>query len=144
MYHFKTYQTLPEDAIFIRTEVFMMAQGFQGEFDDIDKTAVHIVLYSDEVPVGTCRIYWNSDKNAFIAGRIAVRKEWRGQSLGAAILQEAEKQVSALGGKRLLLAAQLQAQGFYEKQGYDAVENSAFFDEDCPHIWMSKELQRIC
>ena len=54
-------------------------------------------------------------------------------------MQEAEKQVRALRGDKLLLAAQTRVREFYEKQGY-AAEGEEFLDEYCPHIWMSKAL----
>ena len=38
-----------------------------------------------------------------------------------------------------LLAAQLQARGFYEKQGYAAF-GDVFYEEHCPHVWMCKTL----
>lgn len=44
----KLYEQLPEEAVRIRKEVFMDEQGFCNEFDEIDKTALHAVLYEDD------------------------------------------------------------------------------------------------
>lgn len=44
-----------------------------------------------------------------------------------------------LGGKVVFLAAQKQAVGFYEKQGY-SMTGTEFYEESCPHIWMYKRL----
>lgn len=41
----------------IRIKVFMEEQGFKNEFDDIDNRAIHIVLYKEGKPVGTCRVF---------------------------------------------------------------------------------------
>ena len=45
------------DAISIREEVFQKEQGFITEFDEIDNTATHVVLYDGELPVATGRLY---------------------------------------------------------------------------------------
>ena len=71
--------------------------------------------------------------------RIAVRKEYRGHSLGSRVLSAAESEIRMLGGRRVILHAQQQARPFYEKQGYSAY-GEPDFDEDCPHIWMAKDL----
>jgi len=42
----KKYNYLSEDVIRIRQTVFMEEQGFQNEFDEVDKTATHIVMYN--------------------------------------------------------------------------------------------------
>ena len=139
MLHFKMYVQLPPEAVQIRQEVFVEEQGFEVEFDETDHHARHIVLFDDEMPVGVCRFYLDDDKNAYVLGRVAVRKEFRGRSFGLMLVQEAEKQVRALRGDKLLLAAQTRVREFYEKQGY-AAEGEEFLDEYCPHIWMSKAL----
>ena len=41
----KIYNQLPDEAKEIRLEVFVKEQGFEEEFDDIDETAAHIVLF---------------------------------------------------------------------------------------------------
>ncbi len=136
----KLYCTLPEDAIYIRKTVFMKEQGFCEEFDDLDEVSKHVVLYEEEVPISTCRFYWDNARQCYIVGRIAVVKEYRGKSYGAAVLKEAERQIQKAGGKSVCLAAQVQAAGFYAKQGYTEAGH-VFFEEHCPHIWMYKNLK---
>ena len=53
----KVYDYLQEDAMNIRRNVFMSEQGYKNEFDEIDDRALHIVIYNNEKPVATCRIY---------------------------------------------------------------------------------------
>lgn len=135
----RQYTKLPREAAQIRQEVFVEEQGFEVEFDEIDPIARHIVLFEDGAPTGTCRVYWNSNKNSHVIGRVAVRKEFRGRSFGGQLLQEAEQLVRSLQGKTLCLAAQVRVKVFYEKCGYtEAGEH--FLDEGCPHVWMYKTL----
>ena len=140
MEYFRTYDSLPEDAAFIRRSVFMEEQGFKDEFDDTDRISKHIVLYTDgDRPAAVCRYYPDGDGKCYIVGRIAVEKEFRGNHLGSRILSAAESEIRNIGGSKVRLHAQQQAKPFYEKQGYAAF-GKPDFDEDCPHIWMEKSL----
>ena len=139
MEEIKSYRYLPVPAMRIRENVFVEEQGFLDEFDDMDYTATHLVLYYNTISAATCRFYPFEEEGAYILGRIAVVKEFRGKGLGMHLIQEAENKVKEAGGTRVLLAAQTLASGFYEKQGYTAF-GDIFFDEHCPHIWMRKLL----
>lgn len=99
----KVYDYLQEDAMNIRRNVFMSEQGYKNEFDEIDDRALHIVIYDNEKPVATCRIY--KEGNSYVLGRIAVDKACRGKNLGTVLLAEAEKIVSQKGGKEIILHA---------------------------------------
>ncbi|WP_374110817.1 GNAT family N-acetyltransferase [uncultured Veillonella sp.] len=79
-------------------------------------------------------------KQGYIIGRVAVVKAFRGKNIGAHILRDAAREIKAIGGSRIRLAAQVQAKGFYETLGYAAYGNE-FDDEGCPHIWMEKSLK---
>lgn len=136
---FEIYEKLPEEARRIREKVFMEEQKFKEEFDYIDTICTHIVAFLDGVPVGTCRYYRDDEKEAYVVGRLAVRKDYRGQRVGEKLLQKVEEQVAAQGGGTLCLHAQIRVKAFYEKQGYygaGAIE----LEEYCPHIWMYKDI----
>ena len=133
MEYFRTYDSMPEDAAFIRRSVFMEEQGFKDEFDDTDRISKHIG------PAAVCRYYPDGDGKCYIVGRIAVLKEFRKRHYGQLILREAERQAGLEGALELSLAAQVQAAGFYEKSGFAAV-GEVFMEEHCPHIKMVKSI----
>ncbi len=136
---FKIYNFLSDDAKIIRKQVFMEEQGFKNEFDDIDNISFHIVMYDENRPVATCRVYEDIVKNEYILGRLSVVKEYRGMSLGAKMIGEAERIVKGKGGTSIRLHAQCRVTPFYGQQGYKeygVIED----DEGCPHIWMKKQL----
>ena len=117
----------------------MEEQGFKNEFDDKDNISFHIVMYDENRPVATCRVYEDIVKNEYILGRLSVVKEYRGMSLGAKMIGEAEKIVKEKGGTSIRLHAQCRVTPFYGQQGYKeygVIED----DEGCPHIWMKKQL----
>ena len=137
----KIYEKLPQEAITIRTKVFMEEQGFKNEFDDIDQISIHFVLFDSDIPAATCRVYFSDKKASYVIGRIAVEKVFRGKDYGTGILQCAEKEIIKRGGKQAILSAQYSAAAFYEKQGYCKYGDS-YLDERCPHAWMRKELNK--
>ena len=61
----KHFDTLPEDAIFIRKEVFVKEQGFKNEFDEKDNEAHFIVGYENDNQVEDCRIFYDTGKNKY-------------------------------------------------------------------------------
>ncbi len=133
----KTFDYLPDDAKYIREEVFMREQGFENEFDEIDGIAVHIVVYDDDAPVAVCRVF--AENGEYFLGRVAILKEYRGKGLGALLLSEADKKVRELGGKSISAHSQCRAKGFYAASGYAEV-GEIDYDEGCPHIMMKKYL----
>ncbi|MFQ9985779.1 MAG: GNAT family N-acetyltransferase [Lachnospiraceae bacterium] len=132
------YNELPKEAYEIRKEVFVEEQGFDHEFDNIDKTAKHLVAYDGEIPVATCRFFHLSNQK-YVIGRIAVRKQYRGKHIGSYLLRSAEDTIKQLGGTEIRLHAQEKVKTFYEKQGYCSC-GEIDFDESCPHVWMYKKL----
>lgn len=137
---FKIYNSLPQEAVDIRTAVFVNEQGFRHEFDETDKTALHIVAFKDGQAAGVCRIFPQNDNGAYILGRLAVLKECRLLHIGRQLIEYAEHCIRKRGGKSVCLHAQVRVKEFYEKQGYRVC--SAIDSEDsCPHVWMRKTLE---
>lgn len=127
-----------DDPKMIRELVFVEEQGFQNEFDEIDERANHLVIYDQEKAIGTGRLFVK-DESTMIIGRIAILKQYRGKSLGNLLVTVLENKAKELGYCQIELSAQQRAQGFYEKLGYQAV-NEVYYDEYCPHITMIKLL----
>ncbi|MDE6725743.1 MAG: GNAT family N-acetyltransferase [Ruminiclostridium sp.] len=133
------YDGINDHAIEVRQKVFVEEQGFHDEFDEIDKTAAHIIILDNNKPVAVCRVFWSREMNSYILGRLAVLKEYRGKGLGSAVVKETENYVREKGGNCIALHAQCRVTAFYRSLGYvefGDVED----DEGCPHIWMKKIL----
>ena len=130
---------LPEEAKKIRLEVFVKEQGFEEEFDSVDDTAAHIVLFDGKTPVGVCRVFEDRESGKTVIGRVAVKKELRGRGLGTRIIDAAEEYAAGKGVSEIRIHSQAQAAGFYRALGYRDTGESDL-DEGCPHIWMEKLL----
>lgn len=139
MIEIKSYDCLTDDERMLRTTVFVEEQKFKEEFDIIDNTCHHLVLYIDSEPIACVRFFTESNPQEYHLGRLCVLKEYRGQRLGELLVREVEKRVKSLGGAVVALSAQVRASGFYEKLGYTK-KSEIYFDEYCEHIYMEKLL----
>lgn len=140
MLRFEVSTTLSPAVRALRQEVFMKEQGFSYEFDDTDNRALHLALFDGDTAVACCRMFPDSPDSWHI-GRVAVRKDRRGQHLGEAIMEEAEAALAQKGVKRAVLSAQVQASGFYRRLGY-VQSGDEYLDEHCPHVDMEKQLEQ--
>jgi predicted GNAT family N-acyltransferase len=121
----------------IREAVFMVEQGVpeELEWDGFDPLCVHVIAWNDiGEAIGTARMQPEGR-----IGRMAVRKEWRGQGVGCALLQTLLDLATKRGLSRVTLAAQIHALGFYERAGFHAI-GGEFMDAGIPHRMMVREL----
>lgn len=101
------------------------------------KTVIYEGISAPDIPVATCRVFWNTKMSMYILGRLAVIKEYRGKNLGSVMLKEAEKYIQKNGGECIALHAQCRVTAFYKKLGFIEF-GDIDDDEGCPHIWMKK------
>lgn len=129
-----------EDALNIRYKVFVEEQNVPAEIeiDELEDKCHHLVLYENQNPIGTARIYHRGD-GIYKIQRVAILKKYRNQGMGAQLMKECEFKIKKLRGTKMTLGAQLHALPFYEKLGYIA-EGKEFMDAGIPHREMTKTL----
>ena len=136
----KMFHGLPEEAVVIRTAVFVEEQEFQEEFDSVDHRAIHFVAYEDGAPIATCRIFADAkDAETYILGRFAVLLPCRGRGVGREMMQAVEQYAAKLGIARLRLHAQCRVEKFYQRLSFSTY-GEIELEENCPHVWMEKKL----
>ena len=121
----------------VRERVFIEEQKVprELEWDEWDEASDHAVAFDEEGnPIGTARLL-----PAGRIGRMAVLKEWRGQGVGAALLDAMLDLARSRAMTRAVLNAQIQAAGFYRRFGFS--ERGGEFEEaGIPHVEMTLEL----
>lgn len=137
----KSGEECKADAFAIRTKVFMEEQGYENEFDEIDESAIHVVLYADGAAAGCARVFPEQPGSArWAIGRVAVLPQNREGGFGRMLVEECERAAADCGARELCLHAQARLEGWYGSMGYVRFGEVDYEDEGQPHIWMEKEL----
>lgn len=121
----------------IRMMVFVDEQGVPvaEEIDAHDETdAEHVLGLEDGRAVGTARAV--PYDGALKVGRVAVLQRARGRGYGAALIRHFVDEARARGVSHVVLDAQTDAMGFYERLGF-AAEGPVFDDAGIPHRRMT-------
>ncbi|WP_165003329.1 MULTISPECIES: GNAT family N-acetyltransferase [unclassified Enterococcus] len=136
-----TMSSIYLDAVRIRNQVFVVEQGvpLSREIDKDEAHCIHFVLYSDQKePQGTVRLLPLKNGKMKLQ-RMAVLSEYRHKGLGKVLIEEAENFARRQGYNTILLGAQVTAEAFYEKLGYE-VYGEPFEDAGMAHVHMQKRL----
>jgi predicted GNAT family N-acyltransferase len=127
------------DLLELRHDVFCDEQGVPAheELDGRDHEALHLVAVIDGAVVATCRVLMVGSTAQF--SRLAVRVSVRRRGIATALLEAAEAETRAAGGRRLVLHAQTYARELYELAGYRA-RGRVFVEARIEHVAMEKTL----
>lgn len=141
-----TVVATPEEkklALALRYRVFIDEQGYDGALEvdehDDEATTMHFIgrdVEQDKV-VAVARCLIDSASRKAKIGRVAVLAECRGKSYGTVLMAAVE---DAVRGRvdSFALSAQFDKRAFYEKCGYQRINDETHLDEGVPHCWMSK------
>lgn len=128
------WDLLREDAQRLRIEVFVIEQSvpIELEWDESDEISIHAVAYDEDgQPIATGRLLPDGH-----IGRMAVRKNLRGSGIGSQVLNTLLAEAKRIGHSKLILHAQIHAQGFYEKHGFIRA-GEEFMEAGIPHMEMT-------
>lgn len=137
--HAKAFQELTLTELFeivrARFDVFVGEQHIlEPEYDDIDYKSIHLFIPEGGRVIAYARLFPDETPGIWHLGRmLTVRRK---QGLGAAVIRAAVETVRQRGGRQIVLHAQLQASGFYERQGFQAC-SEIFEEAGIPHIEMA-------
>jgi predicted GNAT family N-acyltransferase len=126
-------------ALELRRDVFCVEQGVpeHDELDGRDHEGIHLAAVENGVLLGTCRIVMVGTTAQL--SRLAVRRSARRRGIATALLDLADAETRAAGGRRVVLHAQVYARDLYEQAGYRP-RGRAFREAGIEHIAMEKHL----
>lgn len=132
----------------IRREIFGLGQGWTDDilFDETDETAIQAIVYKDinrTIPVGVGRLHKTEDGLDYKIGRIAVKKEERGQGYGDFIVRMLVDKGLLMGADRVLVGAQPHAIAFYEKIGFRPI-GETYVEAGITHTVLEIKQNTIC
>ncbi|MFZ2061466.1 MAG: GNAT family N-acetyltransferase [Candidatus Binatus sp.] len=127
-------------ALAIRRRVFIEEQNVpeEIELDASDEHAFHALAILDGVAIGCGRMLEHGASEVKI-GRMAVLLEFRKTGVGAQILRFLIERARERGFRKAILHAQLTAEGFYLKEGFNPV-GGVFDEAGIAHRTMERDL----
>jgi ElaA protein len=126
-------------ALRLRHDVFCVEQGVpeHEELDGRDGEGIHLVAMDGDRLLATCRVLLVGNTAQF--SRLAVRDSARRRGIATALLELADAETRAAGGRRIVLHAQTYAQKLYERAGYRP-RGRVFIEAGIEHVAMEKTL----
>ena len=131
----------------LRTEVFVNEQNVPKELEldekDNSEHTIHIGYFKDDKLIGVARLI-DMDKDIIHIGRVAIDKNHRGEGIGYKLILGCEDIAKNVLNKdfTIELGAQLYAENFYKKLGYNRVTNNIYIDAGIEHIDMRKTITK--
>lgn len=134
--------TLEEDVLkvlVVRGIVFIEEQqvDWEGEIDEFEKSATHILGEVQGQPVATGRLRFFDDGWVKVE-RIAVRPRWRGRGYAKEIVIFMLEHARERGAKKFKMHAQVYLEDFYREFGFRR-EGDIFDECGIDHIYMVRE-----
>ena len=117
-----------------RTEVFLLEQNIVcQDMDGVDLDSLHCFLW-DEGRVKACLRAYYTDSDTVKIGRVLTLTH--GEGHGKLLMEESLRVIkSEMPCKSIVVSAQTQAQGYYEKCGFKVISNE-YIEDGIPHVKM--------
>jgi ribosomal protein S18 acetylase RimI-like enzyme len=115
-------------------------QARGSEKDELESVAHHIAAFSANKIVGTGRLHLNSPNEAQIRF-MAVHPDYRGMNVGTLICRKLEAIAADLKASHIILNSRESALCFYQKLGYEIVEQAHCLFGEIAHCKMRKNLK---
>ena len=131
----------------LRTEVFVNEQNVPIELEldekDNSENTIHIGYFNGDELIGVARLI-DMDKEVIHIGRVAIDKYHRGEGIGHKLILGCEDIAKKVLNRdfNIELSAQVYAENFYKKLGYNRVNDNIYIDAGIEHIDMKKTIKK--
>jgi predicted GNAT family N-acyltransferase len=129
-----------QDLRSVRETVFVLEQNvpIEEEWDELDPRCHHVIARdANNQPIGTGRLTPEHK-----IGRMAVLKAWRNKGVGDALMVALMNQARSLGWTELSLNAQVSAEAFYARHGFQPY-GERFMEAGIEHQAMRRTLEPL-
>jgi len=126
------------DVLKLRQDIFIIEQNcIYDDMDGLDAKSRHVLLLdAGNILAGYLRILPPDIKfEEYSLGRIAVKKDYRGQGLGRKIVQKGIDTVRSSEARSIRIEAQAHLEDFYKETGFITV-SGIYSVDDIPHLQM--------
>ena len=131
----------------LRTEVFVKEQNvpIELELDEKDNSeyTIHVGYFNGDELIGVARLI-DMDKEVIHIGRVAIDKNHRGEGIGYKLILGCEDIAKNVLNRdfTIELGAQLYAENFYKKLGYNRVNDNIYIEAGIEHRDMRKTITK--
>ncbi|KAF1320420.1 Equilibrative nucleoside transporter, partial [Globisporangium splendens] len=128
----------------LRIQVFIDDQGFDvadeiDEYDGKDTTLYFLGKDTEQDKfVAVARVLMNPSTRTAKIGRVAVLPECRGKNFGLVLMHGVEQLVADV-ADTYALSARYDKKGFYEKCGYQCINDEIYVERTVDHCMMTKK-----
>ena len=136
----KTFKELSTSELYeilkARSAIFTMEQSIHyQDLDDVDYQSLHFFYQENQEVIAYLRAFYiDKEKRIVKIGRVLTMEH--GKGLGRSLLEEAIPLIKdKMACTKIIVDAQKQAQGFYEKLGF-RVTSGKFLEEGIIHVKM--------
>ena len=136
----KTFKELSTSELYeilkARSAIFIMEQSIHyQDLDDVDYQSLHFFYQENQEVIAYLRAFYiDKEKRIVKIGRVLTMEH--GKGLGRSLLEEAIPLIKdKMACTKIIVDAQKQAQGFYEKLGF-RVTSGKFLEEGIIHVKM--------
>ena len=121
-----------------RTEIFLLEQNIVcQDLDDVDYNSIHCFFYDGKRVTAYLRAFPAGD-DAVLIGRVLTLEH--GKGTGSELMKKSIKEIQRrFSCNKIVVHAQKQAVGFYEKFGFKIVSDE-YLEEGVVHVNMELEL----
>ena len=122
-------------------EVFHLEQGIALEHVVQEAAGDHhyVLLWSDQ-DLAACGRLTVKAKSIGVISRIVVREAFRAQGLGRQIISQLEEMASQFSLREIQLKPHLHLESFYQKLGYQRLQENIIMLDEFPLLLMGKTL----
>jgi len=140
IYIIATEHELYPQVIALRQRILRAPLGLDINDDDLQSEVAQIIfIYEEDKVVKGCVLLQHYDAETFKLRQMAVDASMQGKGIGAELVNAADVYAVQLGKHKMVLHARATAVGFYEKLGYEVVDEP-LIEVGLPHRKMEKLL----
>lgn len=126
------------DMIQLRVAVFAVEQNcVYQDLDDFDQRAIHFLAYDGEKLIGYLRVFEAIDyyDNHASIGRVCSHPDYRNQSIGRVLMEQALAYIDQEYSKETTISAQHYLEQFYQSFGFLTV-GEVYLEDGIDHVRM--------
>lgn len=123
----------------LRNQVFVVEQAcIYQDADGKDPDCLHVTIQNDGILAAYCRLKPPGQRyKEWSIGRLITSPQARGKGFGHILVKEGINEICRLGGKEIVISAQIYLEKFYQGHGFVS-SGQPYLEDNIEHIEMRR------